>query len=79
MSPTLCSISQVCDMLHDLPLYRAILLTAFFGFLSISNIAPHKTSNFDKSFHFKTGSHFCPTWSSPYYEIGQDYAGSQIT
>ena len=37
--PTLYSISLACDILQDPCLYRAIFLTAFFGFLCMSNIA----------------------------------------
>ena len=39
--PTLYHISRVCDLLSDPILFRAIFLTAFYGFLRMSNIAPH--------------------------------------
>ena len=49
---TLYHISLSCDILHDPPLFRAIFLTAFFGFLRMSNIAPHSSSKFDPCTHF---------------------------
>ena len=44
---TLYLISISCDMLTDPLLFRAIFLTAFFGFLRMSNIAPHSAKKFD--------------------------------
>ena len=44
-------ISQACDSLFDPPLFRAVFLLAFFGFLRMSNIAPHSISAFDYSRH----------------------------
>ena len=32
--------------------YKAVFLTAFFGFFRLSNIAPHAISEFDKAFHW---------------------------
>ena len=49
---TLYHISLSCDILSDPPLFRAIFLTAFFGFLRMSNIAPHSSSKFDPCIHF---------------------------
>ena len=46
---TLYKISTLCDSLHD-PLFRAIFLVAFYGFLSMSNIAPPALSFFHKIF-----------------------------
>ena len=50
--PTLYQISLSCDTLSDPLLYRAIFLAAFFGFLRMSNIAPHSSSKFDPDNHF---------------------------
>ena len=49
---TLYHISVSCDILSDPMLYRAILLTAFFGLLRMSNIAPHSAGKFDHNHHF---------------------------
>ena len=49
--PTLYRISLACDILHDPCLYRAIFLTAFYGFLRMSNIAPHSLRKFDPNIH----------------------------
>ena len=49
--PTLLQISQACNSLSDPPLVRAIFLLAFFGFLRMSNIAPHSIAAFDYSRH----------------------------
>ena len=45
------SISQSCDLLEDPELFRAIFLVAFFGFLRMSNVAPHSRAKFDPSRH----------------------------
>ena len=50
--PTLYLISQQCDNLPDPILFRAIFLTAFYGFLRMSNIAPHSLRQFDPNKHF---------------------------
>ena len=39
--PTLYHISKACDLLSDPILFQAIFLTAFYGFLRMSNLAPH--------------------------------------
>ena len=49
---TLYLISISCDMLTDPLLFRAVFLTAFFGFLRMSNIAPHSSKKFDPKRHF---------------------------
>ena len=49
---TLYRISLSCDSLSDPILFRAIFLTAFFGFLRMSNIAPHSSQKFDHNHHF---------------------------
>ena len=50
--PTLYHISKACDLLSDPVLFRAIFLTAFYGFLRMSNLAPHSIKTFDQSKHF---------------------------
>ena len=45
--PTLYRISLACDILQD-----PFFLTAFYGFLRMSNIAPHRTKDFDFNRHF---------------------------
>ena len=49
--PTLKAISQTCRILDDPILYRAVFLLAFFGFLRVSNIAPHSVSAFSPCRH----------------------------
>ena len=49
---TLYHISVSCDILSDPILFRAIFLPAFFGFLRMSNIAPHSVGKFDYNHHF---------------------------
>ena len=39
--PTLYNISISCDSTDDPPLYRTIFVLAFYGFLRMSDIAPH--------------------------------------
>ena len=48
---TMYHISISCDLLPDPCLFRAIFLVAFFGFLRMSNIAPHSSKKFDPSTH----------------------------
>ena len=48
---TLKQLIQVCRILPSYLTFRAIFLMAFFGFLRISNIAPHSYSQFDPSRH----------------------------
>ena len=51
-SPHTHHISISCDILDDPVLYRAIFLTSFYGFLRMSNIAPHSAKQFSKHRHF---------------------------
>ena len=60
-SKTLYHLSLSCDILSDPFLYRAIVLTAFFGFLRISNMAPHISSKFDPCVHFLRQDHIFDT------------------
>ena len=48
---TLYRISMACDILPDLLLFRAIFLVAFYGFLRMSNMAPHSKKQFSKDRH----------------------------
>ena len=50
--PTLYKISLACDVLQDPVLFRALFLTAFYGFLRMSNIAPHRSKDFTSDRHF---------------------------
>ena len=50
--PTLYKISLACDILQDPLLFRAIFFTVFYGFFHMSNIAPHRTKDFDFHKHF---------------------------
>ena len=50
--PTLYQISISCDILSDPILFRAIFLTSFYGFLRMSNIAPHSSKQFSACRHF---------------------------
>ena len=47
----LADISKACEHTRDPILFRAAFLTAFFGFLCMSNIAPHSLANFDSHKH----------------------------
>ena len=49
---TMYHISISCDILTDPMLFRAIFLTAYFGFLRMSNMAPRSVKKFDPSKHF---------------------------
>ena len=68
---TLTGISKACDRLQDPVLYRAILLTSFFAFLRMSNIAPHSRARFDPGRHLlrqeiifaSPGAHILLKWS----------------
>ena len=50
--PTLYKIFLSCDILQDPVLFRAIFLTAFYGFLRMSNIVPHRSKDFNSDRHF---------------------------
>ena len=45
-------LSISCDILSDPILFRAIFLTAYFGFLGMSNFVPHSLSKFHSDKHF---------------------------
>ena len=49
---TMYDTSKACDTLCDPPLFRAIFLVAFYGFLRMSNIALHSARQFSSSIHF---------------------------
>ena len=57
---TLAQITQACDLLDDPPLYKSAFLLAFFGFLRMSNIAPHSKQKFDSQKHFRQDIMFAP-------------------
>ena len=44
-------ISVACDSLKSAKVFRAIFLTGFFGFLRLSNLAPHSLDTFDYTRH----------------------------
>ena len=49
---TIYPISLSCDILSDPLLFRAIFLVSFYGFLRMSNVAPHSSAKFYPSIHF---------------------------
>ena len=69
--PTLYQISLSCDLLSDPCLYRAIFLTSFYGFMRMSNIAPHSAKQFSVDRHFlrqdvifgSPGAHLVVKWT----------------
>ena len=52
---TLKALIAACDVLTSPYTFKAIFLIAFFGFLRISNIAPHSFREFDPSRHLTMG------------------------
>ena len=44
-------LSELCGHIYMGPVYRAIFLVAFFGFLHLLNMAPHSQKSFDPSRH----------------------------
>ena len=44
-------ISQTCDHLNFPDVFRAIILTVFFGFFRLLNLVPHSILTFDPSRH----------------------------
>ena len=64
-------ISMSCHILPDPLLFRAIFLVSFYGFLRMSNIAPHSLSKFDPNKHLlrkdlifgPPGAHLTMKWS----------------
>ena len=55
---TLKKLVLLCDNIHMGLVYKAIFLTAFFGFLHLSNLTPHSVSSFDPSRHITAGNVF---------------------
>ena len=49
---TLRLLVQHCDSIYMGTVYKAIFLTAFFGFFRLSNLAPHAIGAFDATRHF---------------------------
>ena len=68
---TIYLISLSCDILSDPLLFRAIFLVSVYGFLRMSNVAPHSSAKFDPSIHFlrkdlmfgPPGAHLIMKWS----------------
>ena len=68
---TLYLLSLSCDILPDPLLFRAIFLVSFYGFLRMSNIAPHSAQKFHPCTHFlrkdlifgPPGAHLIMKWS----------------
>ena len=52
---TLASMVDICNTLYMGTVYKTVFLLAFFGFLSLSNIAPHSISDFDVTRHLTAG------------------------
>ena len=44
-----------CDTVYLGSVFKAVFLLAFFGFLRLSNIAPHSLTSFDSSRHLCAG------------------------
>ena len=53
--PMLSSIVAQCDSIHLGQVFKAVFLLAFFGFLRLSNIAPHSLTSFDSSHLLRAG------------------------
>ena len=68
---TLENIISACSLTHDPKLFKAIFSVAFFGFLRISNIAPHAKALFNPTMHllrkdvffYNPGCHIRIKWS----------------
>ena len=56
--PLLSRIVAACDTMYMGQVYKAVYLVAFFSFLRISNLAPHKASEFDQSRQLAKGDVF---------------------
>ena len=52
---TLKSMISFCQQFREAVVFKAVILTAFFGFFRLSNIAPHAVAEFDCSRHFTGG------------------------
>ena len=48
----------LCNSIRMGSVYKAVFLTGFFGFLCLSNLAPHSTATFDPSRHLTAGDVF---------------------
>ena len=48
---TLTKLIRLCDSIYMGKIFKAVFLLAFFGFLRLSNIAPHSLNSFDSSRH----------------------------
>ena len=55
---TLKSMISLCQQFREAVVFKAVILTAFFGFFRLSNIAPHAVAEFDCSRHFTGGDVF---------------------
>ena len=55
---TLKTIIAITQKFANPKVYKAVFLTAFFGFFRLSNIAPHAISEFDSTRHFTGGIYF---------------------
>ena len=55
---TLKKLVLLCDNFSMGAVFKAIFLTAFFGFLRLSNLTPHSASSFDPSRHITAGDVF---------------------
>ena len=64
---TLKKMVATCHQFLDACVYRAVLLTAFFGFFRLSNIAPHAQREFDSNRHFTGGMCFSLKMRSSFY------------
>ena len=52
---TLKRMVALCQRFPNAEVYKAIFLTAFFGFFRLSNLAPHAIAEFDCTRHFTGG------------------------
>ena len=50
--PTLKRMLSLCQQFAEAVVFKAVILTAFFGFFRLSNIAPHAVAEFDCTRHF---------------------------
>ena len=56
--PTLVQLIECCSGVSNSKTFKAIFLTAFFGFFRLSNLAPHAVREFDPTRHFTGGDVF---------------------
>ena len=52
---TLNKLIHLCDSIYMGKIFEAVFLLAFFGFLRLSNIAPHSVAAFDPTRHITAG------------------------